>query len=239
LKFILTGLTFFALTALGNSSLYARDTHAFYHADASCQSSDGTVKRYAFVSDVFQMKLSSSVASLSEAPPALDSMSKMVNTQGWKCTLSAGTGLLGTAASVHAASAARDEVIRIYRQGLGGVGISWCVIKYAYSSGDAAGTPHVAEDCALPRTVGTGRTFTHTSGSFTEQTDGRWIEKATDGVYNFTLDLEDATWLYLRDSSRTVNVRLPLNGGGSAYQNGPLSTSGTWNELYEVRPVLR
>jgi hypothetical protein len=78
------------------------------------------------------------------------------------------------------------------------------------------------------------RVFTHTTGFFRELEDGKWEEQAADGKYHFTEQSVDSAWIYLRDSSRNINVRLPLNGGWCAFQRGPLRPKGPWNNLYSV-----
>jgi TPR repeat protein len=79
-----------------------------------------------------------------------------------------------------------------------------------------------------------GTTYTYDKGSFTALGQGRWQERATDGVHHFQEQGTDSAWIYLRDDSRNISVRIPVGGGWCAYQYGPLSREGGWTNLYSV-----
>jgi hypothetical protein len=85
-----------------------------------------------------------------------------------------------------------------------------------------------------------GTTYTYTNGSFkgafTALGDGEWEERAADGVYHFREQGSDSRgpWIYLRDASRNINVRIPVGGGTSSFQWGTLQRQGVWYKLYTV-----
>jgi hypothetical protein len=83
-----------------------------------------------------------------------------------------------------------------------------------------------------------GTTYIYTNGSlrgaFAAKGDGEWEERAADGVYHFREQSADSGWIYLRDDSRNINVRIPVGGGLAGFRWGPLLRESTWNDLYTV-----
>lgn len=82
-----------------------------------------------------------------------------------------------------------------------------------------------------------GTTFSHTTGLFTETTQGRWEERNGRDVFRFVETGSNKEWIYLRDDSRDMTIRLPRLGGWSAWKTGAADGGGQWTNLYpEVAP---
>jgi hypothetical protein len=79
--------------------------------------------------------------------------------------------------------------------------------------------------------------FRHAGGYFQPLGGGSWLETNSGGPFHFERVGEDSNWIYLRDSSRDTNARLPIRGGWSAWQAGTLNANGRWNALYNVTPL--
>lgn len=81
-----------------------------------------------------------------------------------------------------------------------------------------------------------GTTYSYGRGYFTALGHGQWEEHATNGLYHFREEsrVQNSDWIYLRDDSRNINVRIPVGGGLSGFQFGPLRRQGSWNNLYTV-----
>jgi len=78
--------------------------------------------------------------------------------------------------------------------------------------------------------------YTHNGGHFTKYSSGDdsyWLEAKTEGTeqYRFREKSRDETWILLFDRSRNMTLRLPVDGGMSAW-----STDGgaNWHPLYRV-----
>ena len=74
--------------------------------------------------------------------------------------------------------------------------------------------------------------FEHTKGSFVKVGD-LWTEYRSDvsGPFTFEEAKRDDTYLYLRDDSREVNLKLPLAGGTMYWHD----TDGPWKVSYTVQ----
>lgn len=79
------------------------------------------------------------------------------------------------------------------------------------------------------------RVYSHSNGTFSRVANGQWVEKSGSDVYHFAEYARDNDWIYLRDSGRDMNVRLPTQQQGwCAWQRGPINPTGSWNNLYFV-----
>ncbi len=82
---------------------------------------------------------------------------------------------------------------------------------------------------------GSGRmitAFRHSSGVFKRQDSRKWFEYAAGPTFSFTEKSQDGLWLYLRDDSRDIDVRFPIQGGWSQLRTG----NRPWGNLYFVKP---
>lgn len=77
--------------------------------------------------------------------------------------------------------------------------------------------------------------FVHSMGSF-QRSGNDWAEhhNSTSTVYHFRHTGTDDSWVYARDDSRNMSLRLPFRGGYCQWQ-----TTGGWNNLYNVSPRLQ
>ena len=87
---------------------------------------------------------------------------------------------------------------------------------------------------ASTKSVKEGTKYTYNKGSFTALGQGQWQERAADGVYSFQEQGLDSAWIYLRDDSRNVSIRIPVDGGWCAVQYGPLRKEDGWTNIYSV-----
>ncbi len=74
--------------------------------------------------------------------------------------------------------------------------------------------------------------FRHSKGVFKQQAEGRWFEYWSDPTYTFVEKSRDASWLYLRDDSRNMDLRLPVKGGWCQLK----TNNRPWGNLYFVHP---
>jgi hypothetical protein len=81
--------------------------------------------------------------------------------------------------------------------------------------------------------------FTHSTGKFLSEGDLHWVEYHGSETYSFVEVRRDLTSIYLRDESRNMSVRLPLQGGWSTWQLGSLQAEAKWFTLYKVFPTTR
>ena len=79
--------------------------------------------------------------------------------------------------------------------------------------------------------------FRHTNGFFKPADGGHWVDVTNGVTHNFQQLGADSDWIYLRDDSRNLNLRLPSKGGWSAWQTGALNASGVWTNLFEETPA--
>jgi uncharacterized tellurite resistance protein B-like protein len=74
------------------------------------------------------------------------------------------------------------------------------------------------------------------NGSFKRLPNGEWEDRSPNGVYRFREQETDANgnWIYLRDDSRGMSVKIPQAGGTAYFQYGSLQKDGIWYSLYNV-----
>jgi len=73
-------------------------------------------------------------------------------------------------------------------------------------------------------------------GKFEKQGDEAWIQtsdKPGDPEYHFQEKSADGNWIVLRDEGRSMDLRLPINGGPSQWQS---IGDAAWNNHHAVTP---